>query len=218
MARGTISIGVLEDDPLMRQWLESLIAETSQFTLAFSSTTVAGAMRAAKKASQLDICLVDIQLPDGLGTDFVKYVIKSTQSRALILTVLGDKVSVLAGLDAGADGYILKDSPPEQIVQAIQNVMDGTNPMSAQATSHLLDLLKQRQSSQTEFPASELTKRETETLTLFAKGMSYKETAEALDISSHTVREYVKSIYSKLSVHSRSEAVFEAVKMGWIEF
>lgn len=213
-----IHVGILEDDNEMRDWLVTLLGGTANIVVCFAAGTIEAAKAATADLDRLDVCLVDIQLPDGLGTEFIKFITDGTESRALILTVLGDKVSVMTGLEAGADGYLLKDSPPEHIVQSIYDVMDGANPMSAQATSHLFALIKQARTQEVAPTPSQLTARETETLTLFAKGMSYKETAHALDISSHTVREYVKSIYSKLAVHSRSEAVFEAVKLGWIDF
>ena len=90
--------------------------------------------------------------------------------------------------------------------------------MSAQASAHLLDALKDNRSLSHAVIPSPLTARETDVLTIFSKGMSYKETADILEISHHTVREYAKTVYAKMGVSSRSEAVFEAVKSGWIKF
>lgn len=215
----TINVGILEDDPQMRKWLGRLLEENDQTQPIFSASNLAFATREVEQGAKPDVCLVDIELPDGTGTDFIKFLIETSNCKALILTVLGDKVSVMAGLDAGAHGYVLKDAPREQIIQAIRDVMKGENPMSAQASSHLLSAFKSIQPSKPDpIKNSPLTERETEILTLFAKGLSYNEAAGALHISTHTVREYVKSIYKKMSVHSRSEAVFEAFKLGWIKF
>ncbi len=211
-------IGILEDDPDMRNYLQFILADSKTLKIAFSEEKVADARRQLKKHPNVDICLVDLQLPDGNGADFVKYLVGTTESKALILTVLGDRTSVLAALEAGAHGYILKDTAPEQIIKHIKETLSGANPISPQAATHLLNLFQdQLPRVGDKIPGSTLTPRETEILTLFAKGLSYKEAAETLEISPHTVSDYVKSIYGKLSVHSRNEAVFEALQLGWID-
>jgi len=165
--------------------------------------------------------LVDLQLPDGNGLDFIADLKTHTDAKLLILTVLGDKVSVLTALQAGADGYLLKDTRPNQIRKSIRATMAGENPISPAAATHLLDMFNtQSQILTKETPdtsEASLTDREVDILTMFSRGLSYKETADALNISNHTVGDHVKSIYRKLSVHSRSEAIFEAVQSGWIK-
>jgi len=212
-----IKIGILEDDAHMRKWLGILIAKHEGMFLVSSEPTLRQAMAALNAGKTADIYLVDIQLPDGSGTDFIKHLKNVSMSKALILTVLGDKVSVMAGLDVGADGYILKDAPPDQIVQSIRDVFNGGNPLSAKISSHLLKAFKDGRQNSVPITPSPLTQRETEILTIFAKGLSYNETATALNVTPHTIRQHVKSIYKKMSVHSRNEAIFEAVKLGWIE-
>jgi DNA-binding NarL/FixJ family response regulator len=216
----SISIGILEDSPDMQAYLEHILSVESKVNIAFSASSLAEAMGYIKNNSAPDICLVDLDLPDGNGADFVSYITQNTDCKALILTVLGDKVSVMSGFSSGAHGYLLKDAEPKQIMKHILDTLAGANPISAQVSTHLLQhyLGHQKEVSlQTEKNTSTLTERETETLTLFAKGMSYKETAEILNISTNTVNDYVKSIYSKLYVNSRNEAVFEALQMGWIK-
>ena len=212
----TYHIGILEDDPDMRNYLQFILSESPEMSVAFSEETVSGAQKQLKANVPVDICLVDLQLPDGNGADFVKELVAKTSSKALILTVLGDRTSVLAALEAGAHGYLLKDTAPEQITKHIKDTLAGANPISSQAATHLLRLFQDKTSAD-EGTKSTLTPRETEILTLFAKGLSYKEAAETLEISPHTVSDYVKSIYGKLSVHSRNEAVFEALQLGWID-
>ena len=212
-------IGVLEDDVDMRGYLRTIIEQADGLSVAFACATIIEAETALKSTKTgIDLCLVDLQLPDGNGADFVKRLRETTKSKALILTVLGDKTSVLAALDAGAHGYLLKDTPPGQIIRHIHDTIKGVNPISPQAATHLLALFKDNKiSAKSQEIASTLTDRERDILTMFAKGLSYKETASALEISPHTVSDYVKSIYSKLSVHSRNEAVFEALQLGWID-
>ncbi len=218
MTKAKITVGVLEDDDVMRDYIQHVLSSDNDFELVFSVPTIRQALDEIEAERIPDICLVDLQLPDGIGTEFVEKLSKTTESKALILTVLGDRVSVMAGVESGAQGYLLKDSAPEMILQHIRDALKGANPMSAQATTHLLSMVKEHQARKVPVQKSILTERETEILTLFAKGMSYGETAEMLSISSHTVRDYVKSIYRKLDVNSKNEAVFEAVQMGWIDF
>ena len=212
-----IRIGVLEDDGVMREYLRHTIAGEDGFELAFAAASLAEAREALQAGPAPDICLVDLQLPDGTGTEFVEALSANGHSKALILTVLGDRVSVMKSIESGADGYLLKDSQPELIVQHIRDTLNGASPMSAQAASHLLALVREQKDAKTPLEKSILTDRETEILALFAKGLSYDEAAQLMGISPHTVRDYVKSIYRKLDVRSKSEAVFEAVHMGWID-
>lgn len=213
-----ITLGILEDDMRMREYLEMVLGDDESTKVLFSEGTIADAIAAHKKIAAPQVCLVDIQLPDGLGTEFVKHIKAASDTKALILTILGDKVSVMAALDAGADGYLLKDSSPQLIIDSIKDVAAGTNPMSAQASAHLLNALKDNREISNERTPSPLTAREIDVLTIFSKGMSYKETADILEISPHTVRIHAKAIYAKIKVASRGEAVFEAVKSGWIKF
>ena len=217
MTQTPVTVGVLEDDDVMQCYLQRTLAQHAGFTLAFAASTLAEALTALKAGAAPDICLVDLQLPDGSGADFVKALAAKGHSKALILTVLGDRVSVIKGIEAGADGYLLKDSQPELIVQHIRDTLAGASPMSAQAASHVLAIVRDKQTRQAPLEDSILTERETEILVLFAKGLSYDETAQLMELSPHTVRDYVKSIYRKMNVRSKSEAVFEAVHMGWID-
>lgn len=215
-----MNIGILEDDPDMRSYLAYILEKEDSVNIVFKAERLEQARQALSEGAKPDLCLVDLDLPDGNGAEFVSYLSEKTDCKALILTVLGDKVSVMSGFSSGAHGYLLKDSEPDDIMRHIKDTLAGANPVSAQVSKHLLDhYLGHQASSKTETKTSisQLTKRETEILTLFAKGMSYKETARVLEISTNTVSDYVKSIYGKLYVNSRNEAVFEALQMGWIK-
>lgn len=219
------SVGILEDSFSMRHHFSKIAERSDTLRLAFAAETLAEA-RAMYAATPCDICLVDLQLPDGSGIDFVTDLQNANTdgegAKALILTVLGDKVSVLAALQAGAQGYLLKDTPSAQIEQAIISVMNGANPISPQAATHLLSILNSDPDPDPDpapdaLPKSLITAREKDVLTMFSRGLSYQETADVLGITINTVREYTKTIYRKLSVHSRNEAIFEALQNGWID-
>lgn len=214
LASKAITIGILEDDPDMRGFLSTLFRQEEDMQLLFACSHLAEA-RAALLKGRPDICLVDIRVPDGNGLDLVEEAVKQG-SKALILTVLGDKSSVLLAFELGASGYLLKDTPPEQIKSNIRAVITGGNPISPQAAAHVLSMFSA--AGKTEAARENvLTDRERDVLSFFARGLSYKEAAEALELSVHTIADHVKSIYSKMGVHSRNEAVYEAVKNGWLE-
>ena len=214
MVMNKIRVGVLEDDQNMRSYLEAVLTKEPEIDLAFCVPTLSEAM--SMPSSDLDLCLIDMQLPDGDGIDFVTHLLQSSRAKALILTVLGDKVSVMAAIRAGAHGYLLKDSAPHQILRHIKDALRGESPISSRAVTHMLEALRHQPKAEQIQKTSELSERETEILTLFAKGLSYRETSDLLNISTHTVGAHAKSIYSKLEVNSRNEAIFEALKLEWI--
>ena len=213
---GPARIGIVEDDGHLRDYLCGVIDESPSFEVVFAEGTVDAAQRRAATCP-VDLCLVDLQLPDGNGADLVRHLKSVSEVKCLILTVLGDRASVIAALDSGADGYLLKDTDPAALVSSILSTLDGYAPISPQAAHFLLDLYQQK--AGTVSPATDqtnLTTREQDVLKLFSRGLSYREAADVLQISEHTVRDHVKSSYRKLKVHSRSEAIFEARQLGII--
>jgi DNA-binding NarL/FixJ family response regulator len=212
----SIKIGILEDDAPTRQYLTQLFQSDPGFEVCFSVETLAGAKQAIM-GHRLDVALVDIRLPDGTGLDFIARAKEDSDCRVLILTVLGDRTSVLLAFEFGASGYLLKDTPPAQILSDVRALVAGGCPISPGAAAHLLSLVNGQISSKPPPVETVLSARETEVLSLFSKGMSYKETASLLGLSVHTIADYVKSIYGKMQVRSRSEAIFEAVQNGWLD-
>lgn len=208
-------IGILEDDAGLRTYLEQIVGDDDALSLAFSAGSIAEAI-ACMEASRVDLCLVDLQLPDGSGLDFISRLKAALPARCLILTVLGDRESVLAALRAGADGYLLKDTPPEQLRRAIVSTLAGEAPLSPRAAGYLLEIWKAAADDARIPGDAALTAREVEVLQLFSRGLSYREAAGSLGISAHTVGDHVKSIYRKLNVHSCTEAIFEARQLGLI--
>ena len=218
MASNPITIGIVEDDEDMRSYLAVLFRAESDLQVAFECPRLDEAL-ALIKDNRPDICLVDIRLPDGSGLDFIKTLTEYGDSKSLILTVLGDRASVMLAFEVGANGYLLKNTPPEQIKRDIRAVIAGGNPISPQAATHVISMLgaNSEAGAGTAEVENVLSERETDVLLMFSRGLSYKETAQTLGISVHTIADHVKSIYAKMSVHSRNEAVFEAVQNGWLE-
>ncbi len=199
----------------MQAYIEHVADQSEHLSVVFTEESVEAAIDHIDAGMAPDLCLVDLQLTDGSGVDFIRHTTGKTDAKCLVLTVLGDRTSVITALEAGAHGYLLKDSTERMIVRSIGKAMDGSNPISPEAATHLLSLLGDGEKPKSNTHG--LTPKEKEVLTYFAKGLSYKETAGVMKVSSHTVNDHVKNIYTKLSVHSKSEAIFEALQLGLIE-
>ena len=201
-------IVVIEDDPMVRQYVSAIINDAPELELVAMAPDLATGRGFI--ALNPDLFLMDIGLPDGSGYDLVPEIKAGCDARALILSSFGDRDTVVRALQAGADGYLLKDSTPGQILDGIATTLDGGAPVSPSAAIYLLDHLRERggaEGASGEIADDRLTPRETELLRAFASGQSYKEAARTLGISPHTVGNHVKAIYRKLEVSSRSDAI-----------
>lgn len=206
-----IRIAILEDEPDFREFLAGIIAFDPGFELGFAVDLVAVALEALEQ-QRPDLILVDLHLPDGSGLEVIARAARLGQCKALALTMMADRSTVIAAFEAGASGYLLKDAPAERITAGIREAMVGHAPVSPQVAAHLLSLFQQATHSRTVEP----TPREREILNMIARGLSYGEVAKALHLSVYTVGDHIKSIYRKLGVNSKSEAIFEARQEGWI--
>ena len=214
----TKRIAVVEDDPNLLDHFIGIISGVVDLDLAGVASSLQGARELFKLRP--DLFLIDIGLPDGSGLDLVPEIKKETGAQVLIVTSFGDRQTVVNAIRAGADGYLVKDSDPEDLIDGIKVTLAGGAPISASAAVYLLERL--RNDDNIVEPAeiedgNELSGREIEVLNLFARGLSYKEAAEIMNLSPLSIGNYVKTIYSKLAVHSRSEAVYEALKTGQLK-
>jgi DNA-binding NarL/FixJ family response regulator len=164
------------------------------------------------------VLLVDLGLPDGSGIELIREVSRRHPATdIMVVSVFGDEEHVLASIEAGATGYILKDSLPEEFVALIAQLRAGGSPISPLIARRLLKRFVPgpvAASSIAALPEAALSARESEVLGLIAKGFNFAEIARLLSVSPHTVTAHVKKIYHKLAVHSRGEAVYEATRMG----
>ena len=212
----TSRIVIVEDDPDVREHFIDIISNAADLDIA----GVADCLRLARGMIPLkpELFLIDIGLPDGSGLDFIPEIKAASDARILVVTSFGDRETVVTAIEAGADGYLLKDSSAATIIEGIAVTLAGGAPISASAAVYLLEKLRSKAPAPAANPQEEdLTARETELLRVFAKGSSYKEAARELGISPLTVGNHVKSIYRKLAVHSRGEAVFAAMKSGKLD-
>ncbi|MEM9548359.1 MAG: response regulator transcription factor [Bacteroidota bacterium] len=201
-----IRIAIVEDDADIRESLGFIINGSDGFRCEYLYQDAESAV--ADLPDQLiDVVLVDIELPGISGIEAVRILNpKMNKTDFIMLTVKQDDSSVFNSLCAGATGYLMKDIPPDDLLNKITEVVNGGAPMSSNIARQVI--------SSFNIPTipSPLSKRETEILRLLCNGMNYRSIATELFLSSHTVKSHVKNIYRKLHVHSRAEAVSKAIK------
>ena len=163
-----------------------------------------------------DVILMDIGLPgmSGIeGTREAKKILPDTT--VLVLSVYEDDDNIFQALCMGASGYLVKNTPPAQLIEAIKEAHAGGSPMSSSIARKVVNLFRKNLSGRVESDVH-LTERETEILTGLSEGHSYMSVADALFISVDTVRYHIRNIYQKLEVHSQSESVSKAIRKGLI--
>lgn len=212
------TVMVVEDDPAFLTRFCGIVASDPEFELFAAVADLASARQAMSRAAP-DVLLVDLGLPDGSGVELIRETARHYPGTdIMVITVFNDEDHVLASIEAGATGYILKDSMPEEFVGLIRQLRAGGSPISPMIARQLLKRFNLTapapQARQTEDAA--LSARESEVLSLITKGFSFCEIARLLGVSPHTVTAHVKKIYQKLAVHSRGEAVYEASRMGLV--
>lgn len=207
-----ITIAIIEDDDETRNGLSRLLARAPGCSLVGAFASVEEAVRALA-GSAPDVILSDIGLPGMSGIEGVR-LLKAAHpgTNVLMLTVYDDNTHVFEAICAGASGYLLKDTPPARLREAIREVQDGGAPMSPDIARKVVTMF--RQAAPPRDAQASLSPRELELLRLLSGGHSYKTAADTLGIAMDTVRFHVRHIYEKLHVHSKSEAVMKAVRAG----
>ncbi|ASK34184.1 DNA-binding response regulator [Alcanivorax sp. N3-2A] len=204
---------LLEDDAPLRERFARILEGWAGGQLVAACATLGEALAALGK-QQVDLLLTDLSLPDGHGTEAIRQLRQlNPAADALVISVLADEETVLKAIEAGAVGYLLKDADSIELIEAIEEVRAGRSPIS----SSIARVLVRRMGAPAQNPTGPaLTPRETEILRGIAKGFTYAELAEWLNISHQTVPVHIKNIYRKLAANNRSEAVYEASKRGLI--
>jgi len=217
---------IVEDDPQMREFFAASVRRCASLALAGSVGTAAEARAwLDDSAGALDVLLTDLGLPDGSGLDVIRHaLVRNPACEALVISMFGDEENVLASIEAGALGYIHKDSTPDDIAHTILEMKGGGSPISPMIARRVLARYRgSRQDSpaRADPPATAppagfrpLSPREQEVLELIARGFSYADIARLKAVSVHTIQTHIKNLYGKLAVSSKSEAVFEATQLG----
>ena len=203
---------LVEDDGATRAYLLDALNRIATLQPVNFAIDVASGMRALERYRP-KLLLVDLGLPDGEGTQLIAMAAKmEPRPEVLVISSLGDESHVVRALEAGASGYLLKDETPEAIGVAALKVLDGESPISPAIAVHLLKRFRPVAApTPQEHPLSD---REVDILKLIAKGLRHDEVADTLGLRYSTVVSYVRDIYRKLAVHSRTEALFEARQLG----
>lgn len=211
------SVLLVEDEDNTRDRLAQVIEDHPELKLIESDATFTAAMACIDRVEP-DVLLCDLGLPDGNGIDLIKEVReRGYHTETMVITVFGDEQHVLSAIEAGATGYLLKDGRADYIADSIMQMMKGGSPISASIARHLLKKFNVDSNNTTQNGNQHsLSKQEVTVLRYLSKGFNSSDIADLLDISPHTVTTYIKRIYRKLAVHSRSQAVYEAHKMGII--
>lgn len=209
---------LVEDDEPVRERLAAILRDWDGGVLAGVCASLADSL-AAIESEAIDLLITDLKLPDGNGVDAIRALrLKRPEAEAMVISVLADERAVLEAIGAGASGYLLKDADSPDLVEAITDLMAGRSPISSRIARVLVRRLgaEPRADQQREAPEGMLTAREMDILWGVAKGFTYAELAERLGISRQTVPVHVRNIYRKLEASNRSEAVFQATRLGLI--
>jgi len=214
---------LVEDDEPLRLRFESILSGWRGGRLVAACGTLDQAM-AVLQSEPVDLLITDLRLPDGHGIQAIRRLRAiNPRAEAMVVSALADNEIVIAAIEAGATGYLLKDVGSADLIEAIEELRAGRSPISSSIARVIVRRLGERghpppqaQDSAPPRETAALTPRETEILWSIAKGLTYAEVAEQLGLSRQTVPVHIKNIYRKLQVGNRSEAVFEASRLGLI--
>ena len=231
-AASAIDVAVVEDDAACRIALVAALNAAPDMRLLWAAATRAEALAALgdRMAQAPDVLLVDLGLPDGSGLD----VIAAARTRwpgvaPMVSTIFGDEEHVLAAIEAGAMGYLLKDATPEAVIGEVRSLHAGGSPINPLVARKLLLHARQNGAApqvdagpaatglRLADEARVLSAREQEVLRLVSRGHTLAEVAQVLSVSPHTARTFVRRIYAKLQVKSRGEAVRVAAHQGLLD-
>jgi len=206
-----IKVVIFEDNRSLREGLATLIGGTAGFSCTGAFPNCNNLLRNIEQTKP-DVVLMDIEMPGINGIDAVVMIKEGfPETKILMETIFDDDEKIFNSVCAGAEGYILKNTSPAQIMEAIKEIYEGGSPMTPSIANRVLKMIKNKPTvfNQELF---ELSAREKEVLVCLAKGMSYKMIADTCCISIETVNVHIKNIYRKLHVHSKGEAVSKAIR------
>ncbi|RMD48320.1 MAG: DNA-binding response regulator [Ignavibacteria bacterium] len=210
-----IKVAIAEDnDNLAQSIKEKIELIDGDLEFVFRACNGVDLMRKLNENHAVDTILMDIQMPELDGIEATEMVKKKYPGiKIIMLTVFDDDDKIFRSILAGANGYLLKDEPPDKILESIHIIYDGGAPMTASIAAKSLELLRnpERVEIKKEEKSYALSARETEVLEHLSTGLNYNEIAEALFISPQTVRKHIQNIYEKLQVHNKVSAIRKAI-------
>lgn len=221
MTMPPISVLIVEDDEHFRERFAASVRAAPDLQLVGVAADLPQGL-ALLLSQRPDVLLVDLGLPSGSGIGLIRQAQEQLpDTDVMVVSVFGDEPHVMASLEAGATGYLLKDTLPEDLTAQIRALRAGGSPISPVIARQLLLRLAPAPGpaaagAPVALGETRLSAQEAQVLTLSAKGFSFEEIARMLNVSRHTVMTYVKRSYRKLQVHSKTEAIYEARKLGWV--
>jgi DNA-binding NarL/FixJ family response regulator len=226
MSSPPVSVAIVEDEPLVRERFVQCIAANPRLALAHSCATGA-AMVQWLGHHGVQVLLVDLGLPDMPGLDVIHWCRRvRPDCEIMVISIFGDAAHMVEAFEAGARGYLVKDGTQEELASHVLDLHAGGSPMSPIIARQLLSRWRQDAPRSGSAPLREtaaapiveaLSPREQEVLHLVARGCTYQEAAAYLKIAVTTVQTHVRSIYGKLDVHTKTEAVYEARNLGLLD-
>jgi len=215
-ARSVIRVIVVDDDPAFLAAATHAIAASADIDLVAIAASLADGLRLLS-GEPVDVIVVDLGLPDGSGIALIEVARRLwPKCDIMVATVFGDEAHVIAAIEAGATGYLLKDSRPATLTAEIRSLYEGGSPISPIIARGLLARLHVRPLPQVDEGSilSKLSPREESVLDLITRGFSQGDVAAQLNVSQHTVRTFVRRIYLKLGVKTKSEAIQTALRLA----
>ncbi|MBI3949634.1 MAG: response regulator transcription factor [Acidobacteria bacterium] len=207
-----IKVAIVEDQKQTREGLAALISGTPGYRTVGKFASMEEAL-AKLEWEPPDVVLLDIGLPGISGIEGVRRLkARWPALQVLMLTVYADNEHIFEAVCGGACGYLLKDTPPTKLMEAVRELREGGAPMSPEIARKVVMMFQKVAPPKSE--EHELSPRELQVLKLLADGHSYKTAADALSVSQDTIRFHIRNIYEKLHVHSKSEAVLKALRTG----
>jgi len=209
-----LRIAIADDHPLVRSGLRALLTAAEDLEVVGEAATGEEAMMLAASLHP-DVIVMDLRMPGINGIEATRRILQANpHMRILVVTLFEDDDSVFAALRAGARGYILKDANEVEVLRAIRAVSSGDAIFSATIAQRLIEFFASPRPAQAALPFPDLTDREREILTLIAQGRKNAEIAQSLVITTKTVRNYISSIFGKLQVADRAQAIIRAREAG----
>lgn len=202
----TIRVVLVDDHAVLRSGLERLLAGEADIEVVGTAADGAEALELVRR-TRPDVVLMDLQMPGTDGVTATRQIVAEGGTDVLVLTSFSDADRIVAALDAGAVGYLLKDAEPEDVIEGVRAVSRGESPLHPRAARQLLGARLTRSDV-------ELTPRETEVLELVRHGLANKQIARRLGISERTVKAHLTSVFSRIGVSDRTQAALWAERRG----
>lgn len=205
-----ITVGIVEDDREVREAFRTYCNQQSDLRCTIAAESAEAFLTTLPATGRPDVVLMDIGLPGMSGIEAIRQVKRQFPNISVImLTVYMDSQKVFDSLCAGASGYLLKTTPFNEIRLAISEVYGGGAPMSPQIARKVIEYFRRKEQDEAQ---GELTPKEREIVEGLVDGLSYKMIADRLEVTIETVRTHIKSIYQKLHIHSKAEAITKSLR------